>query len=190
MNHEAITPFYLHPTGPTIVNGVRTVADEVLREFFVHGVSIIEMVKEKNRKRDSWSAAYNFFNRSQSSPHRLGLRAELALQPAHPYADSDDAVRTCGTTPYMVTKYSPDGARTRGTINNCAQGHTPWGTYLTCEENWAGYFRRIAATDDPNRTAKEKASFARYGVVGTGRELWATVTPDTADNICTAAGMR
>ena len=27
------------------------------------------------------------------------------------------------------------------------------------------------------------AAFARYGVAGTGRELWATVTPDTPDNI-------
>jgi secreted PhoX family phosphatase len=68
-------------------------------------------------------------------------------------------------------------------VNNCANGYTPWGTYLTCEENWAGYFRRIAATDNPNRTAKEVASFSRYGVAGDGRELWATVTPDTADNL-------
>ena len=83
----------------------------------------------------------------------------------------------------MVTKFSPDGSKTRGTINNCAHGTTPWGTYLTCEENWAGYFRRIVATDNPNRTAKEIASFARYGVAGTGRELWATVTPDTDDNL-------
>jgi hypothetical protein len=86
-------------------------------------------------------------------------------------------------TPYMITKFSPDGSKTRGTVNNCAHGTTPWGTYLTCEENWAGYFRRITATDNPNRTAKELASFARYGVAGNGRELWATVAPDTADNI-------
>jgi secreted PhoX family phosphatase len=83
----------------------------------------------------------------------------------------------------MVTKFAPDGARTRGTVNNCAHGRTPWGTYLTCEENWAGYFRRVAAADNPNRTAKELASFARYGVAGNGRELWATVTPDTSDDL-------
>jgi secreted PhoX family phosphatase len=43
MNHEAITPAYLHPTGPTIVGGARTNADEVLREVYAHGVSIIEV---------------------------------------------------------------------------------------------------------------------------------------------------
>ena len=62
-------------------------------------------------------------------------------------------------TGYLMTKFSTDGSKTRGTLNNCANGSTPWGTYLTCEENWAGYFRRIAATDNPNRSAKELASF-------------------------------
>jgi secreted PhoX family phosphatase len=83
----------------------------------------------------------------------------------------------------MITKYSPNGLRTRGTVNNCANGETPWGTYLTCEENWAGYFRRIAAADNPNRAAKELTALVRYGVAGNGRELWATVTPDTSDNV-------
>ncbi|WP_208509229.1 alkaline phosphatase PhoX, partial [Variovorax paradoxus] len=39
-------------------------------------------------------------------------------------------------TDYLKTKFSTDGSKTRGTLNNCANGTTPWGTYLTCEENW------------------------------------------------------
>lgn len=35
-NHEAITPIFLHRNGPTVVNGARTVAEEVLKEFYVH----------------------------------------------------------------------------------------------------------------------------------------------------------
>ncbi len=162
MNHEAITPAYLHPNGATTVNSVRTVAEEVQREFYVHGVSVIEV----NRSGNAFT-----YNRTSAFNRRVHTLTEMEL--------TGPAART----PLMITKFSPDGSKTRGTVNNCANGYTPWGTYLTCEENWAGYFRRIAATDDPNRTAKERASFARYGVAGTGRELWATVSPDTADNI-------
>ncbi len=161
MNHEAITPAFLHPNGATIVNGIRTVAEEVQREFFVHGVSVIEV----NR-----SGSAVTYNRASALNRRVHTLTEMEL--------SGPAART----PLMITKFSPDGSKTRGTVNNCANGYTPWGTYLACEENWAGYFRRITATDNPNRSAKELASLARYGVTGNGRELWATVTPDTADN--------
>ena len=52
MNHEAITPPFLHPTGQTVTGtdaAVRTVADEVLREFYLHGVSVIEVSKGAQR---------------------------------------------------------------------------------------------------------------------------------------------
>ncbi len=183
MNHEAITPAYLHPTGQTIVSGVRTVPEEVQREFYLHGVSIIEVVKEKKRPRSRWSSAYNYFNhhsrRKTDWDYEQDSRFNRRIHTLTQMTLSGPAARSA----CMVTKYSPDGSKTRGTVNNCAHGYTPWGTYLTCEENWAGYFRRVAATDNPQRTAKELASFARYGVAGNGRELWATVTPDTADNL-------
>jgi secreted PhoX family phosphatase len=162
MNHEAITPAYLHPKGPTIVNGVRTVAEEVLRELYVHGVSVIEI----NKVNGNW-----IYKQDSSFNRRLHTLTPMTI--SGPAAGSR----------YMVTKESPSGTSIRGTVNNCAHGYTPWGTYLACEENWAGYFRRTTATDNPRRSAKELASLGRYGVAGAGRELWATVTPDTADNL-------
>jgi secreted PhoX family phosphatase len=180
MNHEAITPSYLHPTGQTITGTntaqARTVADEVLREFYLHGVSVIEVSKGSG---GSWS-----YQQNSSFNRRIHTLTPMAL--SGPVARTD----------FVKTKYSTDGSMTRGTLNNCANGYTPWGTYLTCEENWAGYFRRITTTDNPNRSAKELAAFTRYGIGGTGtgsgsanssngngRELWATFTPDTADDL-------
>jgi secreted PhoX family phosphatase len=161
INHEAITPLFLHPAGPTVVGGIRTVAEEVDREFFLHGVSVIEVAKSGS----SWS-----YVQGSALNRRIHTLTEMEISGPLRGAAS------------MITKFSPNGTRTRGTINNCANGYTPWGTYLTCEENWAGYFRRIAATDNALRSAKELTALARNGVAGNGRELWATVTPDTADD--------
>jgi hypothetical protein len=167
INHEAITPMFLHPNGVSTSGtgsaAVRTSADEVQREFYVHGVSVAEVARGAN---GGWSI-------KQDSSYNRRIHTLTEMQLSGPAAGS----------PMMVTKYSTNGTRTRGTVNNCASGFTPWGTYLTCEENWAGYFRRVTATDNPKRSAKELASFARYGVAGNGRELWATVTPDTADDL-------
>jgi hypothetical protein len=62
----------------------------------------------------------------------------------------------------LKTKHSTDGTKTRGTINNCGTGKTPWGTFLTGEENWAGYFFR-SATDDATRADKSVVALKRYG---------------------------
>ncbi len=161
-NHESLTPLFLHPSGQTVVNGTRTVAAEVDRELYLHGVSVLEV----NR---SAAGAWTY-KQDSSFNRRIHTLTEVELSgPLRGHAS-------------MQTKYSKDGLRTRGTVNNCANGYTPWGTYLTCEENWAGYFRRITATDNPNRSAKEVTALTRYGVGGNGNHLWATVTPDTADD--------
>lgn len=55
----------------------------------------------------------------------------------------------------MKTAADPAGRTVRGTIANCASGKTPWGTYLSGEENWANYF---TAADTP--TAHER----RWGI--------------------------
>src|SRR4029450_4736304 len=132
-------------------------------EFFLHGVSIIEV-------RRSQAGAWSYV---QDSPFNRRIHTLTEMEISGPLSGKAA----------MVTKFSTEGTRTRGTVNNCANGFTPWGTYLTCEENWAGYFRRVSATDNANRSAKELAALARYGIAGNGRELWATVTPDTAEEL-------
>jgi uncharacterized protein len=161
MNHEAITPAYLHPAGQTIVGNARTVNEEVIKEMNAHGVSVIEI----NRSSGNFS-----YRRDSSFNRRITTFTDMSLSgPA-------------GKTAAMITAYAPDGSKTRGTVNNCANGATPCGTYLTCEENRAGFFRRFAATDDAARTTKEKTAFARDGVEGNGTHLWATaIAADAAD---------
>jgi secreted PhoX family phosphatase len=69
----------------------------------------------------------------------------------------------------VQTSRDPLGRRPHGTINNCAHGYTPWGTYLTCEENFNGYFRLDAGDYD----AEHAELNSRYGIGG-DRFNWAT----------------
>jgi len=146
MNHEYVDQNAMHPTGPITVGGVRD-ADQVRKEIAAHGVSVIEIRKLGTR----WVTRRGRYNR------RITAATEMAITGP---VRGHEQVRT---------QYSPDGTRTRGTINNCANGYTPWGTYLTCEENWAGYF--VNRGEQPREQV-------RYGVPTTaGRYAWETVEP-------------
>jgi uncharacterized protein len=65
--------------------------------------------------------------------------------------------------PLMRTAADPAGRTVLGTLNNCAAGMTPWGTFLSGEENWANYF---------NGPAKPDAHLARWGIRPTDFYRW------------------
>ncbi|MGN6827408.1 PhoX family protein [Paucibacter sp. M5-1] len=147
MNHEATShsgseraSAFVHINGGT--NTLPRPAAEVDREVPLHGVSVVEVRKS--------GAAFAYvkdsaFNRriTPLTPVTLsGLGAGSGL---------------------MKTKYSTDGKTARGTLNNCGTGSTPWGTTLTGEENWAGYFTRGTADDAARGNDKSVASLKRYG---------------------------
>lgn len=73
--------------------------------------------------------------------------------------------------PRLVTTADPSGKRVIGTLNNCAGGMTPWGTYLMAEENFHGYFW----TEQHGKTGMRmksglggarQVSYERYGIPG------------------------
>jgi uncharacterized protein len=64
----------------------------------------------------------------------------------------------------LATQADPTGSLALGTFNNCANGRTPWGTYLTCEENFNGYFGAADSLPD-------NAAFKRYGISAKGADI-------------------
>ncbi|URM40552.1 PhoX family phosphatase [Acinetobacter sp. AS23] len=155
MNHEYINQTFLHPKGPTKVNGHRP-EDEVIRETNAHGVSIVHIKKDAATQKVVIDKK-SIFNRRITASTEMNFAGVAA-----------------GSS-LLATRFSPAGRQTRGTHNNCGNGYTPWGTYLTTEENFMGYFAR-STTDDALRTPEEIIALKRYGLkAGSGsRYGWET----------------
>ena len=94
-------------------------AERVNVQLAAHGVSVVEL-REKH---------------GQIAVER-GSRFNRRITGKTPMAVSGPAAGH----PMLKTSADPLGSRVLGTLNNCAMGVTPWGTYLTCEENFNGYF--------------------------------------------------
>ena len=80
-------------------------------------------------------------------------------------------------TASVPTGATTDGRNCLGTINNCAHGDTPWGTYLTCEENFNGNFGGTGTVDTSTATEIGKLN-RRYGLSASGFGYrWHTTDP-------------
>jgi len=114
-------------------------------ERAAHGMSVVEV--RRRRTGTPWDHV-------SDSPYNRRVHLGTEFRLTGPVAGSD-LVRTVA---------DPSGTRVLGTLNNCAGGTTPWGTVLSGEENFHGYFRTSGTGHD-----------ARYGLrdaaTGYGWEL-------------------
>ena len=110
-------------------------------EMAAHGGSVIEIARGRNGK---WTAV-------TGSRYARRITLDTAMDIAGPAAGHER----------MRTKADPTGRRVLGMLNNCAGGTTPWGTWVTCEENINNYFLGPV----PEKHA-ESANWKRMGIPG------------------------
>jgi uncharacterized protein len=111
-------------------------------EMMAHGGSVIEVARGPDGR---WRVV-------PDSPYARRVTAETEMEITGPAAGHAR----------MRTGDDPTGRRVRGMLNNCAGGLTPWGTWLSCEENFNGYFLGTAEGHPEEKALK------RYGVPGNG----------------------
>jgi secreted PhoX family phosphatase len=151
INHEYINPeYFFSARGESWYAPLD--ADMVKKMLAAHGVSVIEV-------RRSVAGGWEYVRDSGYNRRITG------------YTPIDLSGPAAGD-PMLQTAADPTGVEALGTLNNCGGGKTPWSTYLTCEENFNGYFGTAAADFAP--TAHE----GRYGLNKNGfGYLWHTADP-------------
>ena len=139
VNHEYCDPGLVCNT---ITYGTDTITqDKVDTQLAAHGVSVVDVMR---MKKGTWQV-----KRDSEFTRRITGKTPCKISgPAAGHA-------------LMQTAADPAGTTVLGTLNNCAHGYTPWGTYLTCEENFNGYFGSKTAL---TQSAHEK----RYGISAGG----------------------
>ena len=115
-------------------------------EIMAHGGGVIEVIKENGQ----WRVV-------DGSQYARRITGETEMMIGGPAAGHE----------LLKTSADPTGTKVLGMLNNCAGGKTPWGTWLTAEENFNGYFGGGLAADSPLAE-----SYQRYGVPA-GWYAWA-----------------
>jgi secreted PhoX family phosphatase len=113
-------------------------------EMAAHGGAVIEIVRE--------GAAWKVVG---DSKYARRISANTAMEFSGPAAGHDG----------LKTSADPGGRKVFGMLNNCAGGSTPWGTWLTCEENFNSYFGGDASKL-PDPAMQKRYGIGRPGVYG------------------------
>jgi secreted PhoX family phosphatase len=121
-------------------DGLSGSLDDVRILQHLQGVTVMEVAQGD----DGWNVVVD-------SPYNRRIHHNTPMTFSGPAAGHD----------LLKTAADPTGTESLGTFNNCGSGRTPWGTYLTCEENFNGYF---GATSDVAADNIVMDGFKRYGV--------------------------
>ena len=150
VNHEYTNPHLMFPGLVTIVDGKieqgKLSREQVDVEMAAHGGTIVEIRKVDGK----WQVV-------PDGKLNRRITASTEMQLTGPVAGHDRVKTSADVT----------GVKVIGTLNNCAGGVTPWGTYIMAEENFHGYF----SGELPAGHA-EAANYKRYGVPDSGYD-WA-----------------
>ena len=138
LNHEYTDEHQLHADGAAPLT-----AAKVRKSQHAVGVSVIEIERLPSGWRQVLPSGYARRIHARTPMHIAGPAAGSAL---------------------LQTAADPSGREVLGTLANCAMGVTPWGTYLTCEENFHGYFGA-----DKSRGGTSDAAARRYGTTPGGQ---------------------
>ena len=114
--------------------------EQVDIEQAAHGGSLVRVSQGKD---DAW--------RYEPHPKNFRVTATTPMTITGPAAGSS----------HLKTSTDSSGTEVSGMLNNCGGGVTPWGTLLTCEENFDQYFANAATTQ---ADARQKASNKRFGI--------------------------
>jgi secreted PhoX family phosphatase len=138
INHEYTDDGLLHADGMAGWSG-----EKVKKAQAAHGISVIEV----EARDGEWQLV---------RPSRYARRITAATPCAIAGPAAGHAL--------LRTAADPQGHSVRGTLNNCASGMTPWGTYLSGEENFAFYFDGGAEpTADQRRWGLRRTGYFRWG---------------------------
>ncbi len=127
---------------PHAEEGVPTGLDDVRILQHLQGVNVLEIAQGDG----GWSVVVD-------SPCNRRIHHNSPMTFSGPAAGHD----------LLKTDADPTGMASLGTMNNCGSGRTPWGTYLTCEENFNGYFGSTAESHAALSLTHQNG-FRRYGV--------------------------
>ena len=144
VNHEYINPEFFYKPEADAANWLAPFTyDKVRKALAAHGVSVLHIKRASN---GTWSHV-----KSSSFNRRITGYTPMTL--TGPAAGND----------LLKTAADPTGRNVLGTLNNCANGQTPWGTYLTCEENFNGYFGSRTAFTGTNLQNRYGVSAGGFG---------------------------